>query len=120
MTDAATHPKIIALRTVLSKLSECSDEYAQLYEEVRALDKTGSDSVAKRKDLATRLTKIMLCMMAQAHLVQCRFFYTLAGSVGEDETMNRLRDAVIEAHENEERETNDLHSLMKGHATWQM
>jgi hypothetical protein len=120
VTDDATHPRVIALRAIVSKLSEGADEYARLYKEVRALDKHAPDSAAKRKDLSDRLTKNMLCMMAQAHLIQCRFFDTLADSVGETQTLSLVHDAVKEAHENEDEETGHIHDLIKGHAPWQI
>ena|SRR5271154_500310 len=120
MTDNATHPRIIALRAIVSKLSAGADDYANIYKEIRALDKTDPDIEKKRKALADRLTKIMLCLVSQAHLIQCRFFHTMAEASGEYEAMNMLRDAVIDAHENEEKETDHLDQLMKGHAPWQM
>lgn len=120
MTDNATHPRVIGLRTIVSKLNEGADEHARLYREVRALDHNDPNKAAKRKDLSDRIIKNMVCMMAQAHLIQCRFFDTLADAVGEMQTLNLMRDAVIEAHKNEDQETDHLHNLMKGHAPWQM
>ncbi len=116
MTDSATHPKVIALRAILSKLSEQADEYAEIYEEVRGMSK---DDPA-RKELADQLTANMLAMFAQAHLVQCRFFNTLMDAHGAPETFRLINDAMKTAHVDERAETKELHDLLKGHAPWQM
>jgi hypothetical protein len=117
MSDDTTHHKIIALRSILSKLSESADEYANLYKEIRSLSKTDT---AKRIEIADRLTKNMLDMVAQAHLIQCRFFDTMVDSLGEDRTLQLLRDAISEAHKNEAEENDHLRNIMKGHVPWQM
>lgn len=115
--DDTTHPKVIALRTIVSKLSESTDEYAELYKEIRALSKTDQ---AKRIEITERLTQTMLAMVAQAHLIQCRFFDTMVSSFGEDRTISLLRDAISKAHRNEAEENDQLRNLMKGHIPWQM
>jgi len=116
MTDSATHPKVIALRTILTRLGEQADEYAEIYEEVRGMSK---DDPA-RKELADQLTANMLAMFAQAHLIQCRFGNTLIGTLGAPETFRLITNAMKTAHDHEHEENQELHDLLKGHAPWQM
>jgi hypothetical protein len=113
--DDTTHPRVIALRAIVSKLSESVDEHAKIYKEVVAAK--NSTDPAQRKALADRLTKNMVSMMAQSHLIQCRFFDIIVTAHGEDETFRLLSGAVHEAHENESHEMGSLRDMMKGQDT---
>jgi hypothetical protein len=116
--DDTTHPRVIALRAIVSKLSESVDEHAKIYKEVVAAK--NSTDPAQRKALADRLTKNMVSMIAQSHLIQCRFFDIIVAAHGEGETFRLLSGAVHEAHENEAHEMGSLRDMMKGHGQWLM
>jgi hypothetical protein len=116
MTDSATHPKVIALRAILTRLSEQADEYAKIYEKVHGMSK---DNPA-RKELADQLTATMLAMFGQTHLIQCRFGNTLVDVLGVPETFQLINQAMKSAHDHEQEETKDLRDLLKAHVPWQM
>jgi hypothetical protein len=112
MSDSKGDRKIVALRLVVSNLAASVEEYARIYEEVKALPYGGSDD--KRRELDARLIKTMLHMVGQAHLIGCRFFLTMCMRFSTGEALAMFDKAMDEAH----KDTNDIHNLMKGHVPW--